>query len=328
MSWKDDKNLGPWVFSKGVWPTMGNPFVAEHVPKPSYNEGDHLATYANPVWSMEEGSNIPITPTHKPCGYWTKDYVPPPTEWTPPSGPYLIGWYKFDEGSGLVAANSAIGGNLGGGLLPNLIVENTTGNFWTGLNGFAYTGKDWQRAYAYKDLGSTRSYGGTANGFACYGIFCRRSIGVADFGCLCSLFKTNTDDVFSGTEFDPTGVGSGGFYEHNGGWQGSTGQTPLGSLFTGRWYFLFIDNLKKLYAVRDDGTLITGQAIIISGVVSLQWLHTGVRYHLANMDGRYGVHAAYGDWLIYNFKILTLSEWAEWYDQLRSRYGMAARSGW
>jgi len=47
--------------------------------KPSYNEGDHLTTYANPVWSMEEGTNIPITPTHIPCGYWPIPSVP----WTP-----------------------------------------------------------------------------------------------------------------------------------------------------------------------------------------------------------------------------------------------------
>jgi len=64
MSWKNDKNLGPWAFTP-----------KEN--KPSYNEGDHIATYASPVWSMEEGSDVPITPTHNPCGYWTKDYVPP-----------------------------------------------------------------------------------------------------------------------------------------------------------------------------------------------------------------------------------------------------------
>lgn len=71
-AWKNDKGLGSWAFTK-------------QPNKPSYNEGDHIATYANPVWSMEEGSNVPITPTHQPCGYWTKDYVP-----SPPPVPNLI----------------------------------------------------------------------------------------------------------------------------------------------------------------------------------------------------------------------------------------------
>jgi len=72
-----------------VWPFTPQPN------KPSINEGDYIATYANPVWSMEEGSNTPITPIHNPCGYWTKAYVPPP----PPSPPevssilYVYIWY-------------------------------------------------------------------------------------------------------------------------------------------------------------------------------------------------------------------------------------------
>jgi hypothetical protein len=60
---------------------MEDPWKVQHVDRISYNEGDHIA-YAptipggSSIWSMEEGSNVPITPTHDPCGYWTKGYVP------------------------------------------------------------------------------------------------------------------------------------------------------------------------------------------------------------------------------------------------------------
>jgi len=79
MSWKD--SVGPWPFTpQAGWKDdkdFGSFAFSQQENKPSYNEGDHITTYASPVWSMEEGSNVPITPTHKPCGYWTKDYVPP-----------------------------------------------------------------------------------------------------------------------------------------------------------------------------------------------------------------------------------------------------------
>lgn len=76
MTWKDDRNLGPWAFTK-----QSN--------KLSYNEGDHIAPYNNPVWSMAEGSNIPITPTHTPCGYWP---IPP----TVPPIPTALDFSPFD----------------------------------------------------------------------------------------------------------------------------------------------------------------------------------------------------------------------------------------
>ena len=44
-----------------------------------YNEGDRLTSIADPVWSPPGQGNTPITPTHIPCGYWSKNYVPSPT---------------------------------------------------------------------------------------------------------------------------------------------------------------------------------------------------------------------------------------------------------
>lgn len=61
MSWKDDKNLGPWDFEKSGADDR-------------YNEGDLIATSADPVWSMEH-TGVPISTTHMPCGYWINKYV-------------------------------------------------------------------------------------------------------------------------------------------------------------------------------------------------------------------------------------------------------------
>lgn len=56
MSWKDDKNLGPWSFEK-----QSN--------KPFYNEGNRIASYKSPVFTIDF-TGVPITDTHVPCGYW------------------------------------------------------------------------------------------------------------------------------------------------------------------------------------------------------------------------------------------------------------------
>ena len=39
--------------------------------KDSSNEGDHIATDNNPVWTERTG-HVPVTTSHKPCGYWWK----------------------------------------------------------------------------------------------------------------------------------------------------------------------------------------------------------------------------------------------------------------
>ena len=74
MTWKDDKNLGPWDFDKSI--------ADNH-----YNEGDKIATMEDPVWSMEF-SGVPITKTHTPCGYWLSDIVDRSVHFT--SRPYPI----------------------------------------------------------------------------------------------------------------------------------------------------------------------------------------------------------------------------------------------
>jgi hypothetical protein len=96
------------------------------------------------------------------------------------------------------------------------------------------------------------------------------------------------------------------------------------------WSFLFIAG-NYFYVVQPDGTLVSVGSldVAMATAVTLQYLHAGVRFDLPNPDyGRSGCNGSYGDWIIYNFTSLTLAEWAEWYDELRTRYSMSARSGW
>jgi hypothetical protein len=64
MSWiTDNKGLGVWDFEKSSQ-------------KLSYNEGSSISTYADSVWNNDH-SGVAISSTHKPCGYWTKNYIAP-----------------------------------------------------------------------------------------------------------------------------------------------------------------------------------------------------------------------------------------------------------
>lgn len=74
MPWVDDKDLGPWDFSKLPWGDDVSPGpwdFTKQPDKPCYNEGDAIVCSDQPVWS-DNPSDVPITPIHNPyCGYWT-----------------------------------------------------------------------------------------------------------------------------------------------------------------------------------------------------------------------------------------------------------------
>ena len=130
MGWKDDKNLGAWDFT----PQQNKPF---------YNEGDHMATYESPVWSMAEGTNVPITPTHKPCGYWTKGL----SYWT--EGlllPWILpwAWFRFDERTGYLVTDYGplnLPGYIDGAIFyPPPPSEAQMDSFWNTNPGFGHNG--------------------------------------------------------------------------------------------------------------------------------------------------------------------------------------------
>jgi len=245
-----------------------------------------------------------------------------------PLNAYLIGWYKFNEGSGIVAANSATGGGSGGGLLPNLNVVDNNGDFWTYLPGYATSQKAgevaFNNSYAWVSLPATRTFGQTA----CYGIFFKRRLDatIYHYMAICAFNKNNTpyEDLFS-IYFMPW-ISTVQKYDFRSNWMGSTVGTLDLSLDNGLWYFSFIDNTGRCHIVFPNGTkLSTAPSSFAS--LDLNFLHAGLRASAGN-GGFYTVQCSYGDWIIYNNKGLTVDEWVVWYDQLRSRYGMAARSGW
>ena len=253
-----------------------------------------------------------------------------PEPFDPPGNEYLIGWYKFDDGAGATVNNYADDGSSGGGLLPDLDVVDIAGDFWTAKTGFGSTAtlQPASTDFAWVDLGSTRTYGGSAGGYACYGIFYSR-FSTTTGGCACSLFNDNVGTVSTGTEFD-VGTNVGGLYRSEAGWRSNTAVSTYVFANT-TWSFLFIDSTGYFYVVQPNGTLVSVGSINVAmaTAVTLRYLHAGVRYDIAAPDyGRSGCNGSYGDWIIYNYTRLTLAEWAEWYDELRTRYGMSARSGW
>lgn len=76
--WKTYKGEDPWE-ADGV--SKLDPFKGEgpwdhveNMDKIQYNEGNLISDLYNYVWSNER-TGVPITPTHRPCGYWWKDPV-------------------------------------------------------------------------------------------------------------------------------------------------------------------------------------------------------------------------------------------------------------
>ena len=78
MSWKDIKGSAPWTCGKTTLDkNIGSWEFEKTTADNRYNEGNLIATAANPVWTLEGKTGVPITPTHAPCGYWTKGYLQP-----------------------------------------------------------------------------------------------------------------------------------------------------------------------------------------------------------------------------------------------------------
>ncbi|MCL6542099.1 MAG: hypothetical protein K6T87_16200, partial [Roseiflexus sp.] len=164
----------------------------------------------------------------------------------PPLGDYLIGWYRFNEGSGSVVYNHATGGSLGGGLLPNLNVVNDIGNFWTYLPGFGSNpNRNPPINYARATFAS-RSLGGAGTGYHTQGFFHRLKTGTKslydttffDFGANQNCFSLYfTSDTYPMGEFI-----KGGSY---------VSKTPaIPQDLGGEWLFYYVTNTGRLAQVR------------------------------------------------------------------------------
>ena len=249
------------------------------------------------------------------------------------SSVYLIGWYKFDEGGGEVARNSCKEYSYTGiPPLPDLAVVDENGDFWSYLSGFATSQDDPEDSnpeqYAWTQLPSPRTF--TDETF--FGMFFRRRVGAkhVHWTTIVSFAKTNImgDDRnqrficpwdSGGAEADPN-------YRLR--CNMATGGVTLSELITnGLWYFMFTYFQSgvgdRLVIVKPDGSLLPKVAINLYSL-EVNYLFTGKR----STSGGAMSQCSYGDLLVYDELKVGQETWASWYDRLRSRYGMAARSGW
>jgi len=243
---------------------------------------------------------------------------------------YLIAWYRFNEGGGDTVYNRALNGSKGGGLLPNLTVVNTAGSFWSGygIGGSAYTGAQTNPSYAWKKLSSARTFGGSANGYDCMGIFVRPTFDDNAGGIFCKASQVNGvgsgfSDMYESAYYFPNDQALRHGYDGQ-----AEGYRPYEDLK--KWWFIFTASDRKFRVVKNDGILWTGSvAFGMSTALNLLYIYAGVGYSSPEGgQGFGGCRACYAEWIIYNFKMLTQAQWAIWYDLLRGRFGMPKRSGW
>jgi len=248
--------------------------------------------------------------------------------WTP-FLPYLIGWYKFNEGAGLVAANSATDGSGGGGLLPDLTVFNSyAGSFWTFDAGFGSTSQLYFGAGTGADFAwsnPNRTIGGASK--ASMGMFVKRKNDAGNKGGYTLASRSTASGGTVGTHLFTCNQGASQGYIFQ--WNTTPTFTYDVSLIN-VWLFHFLDNDGYYRIVKPDGTILKSAVVANLSTIQYTYAFAGVDYMDADPPtaGYYPGGSSYGDWIIYNQTTLTLTQWARWYDQLRSRYGMAARSGW
>jgi len=233
---------------------------------------------------------------------------------SPTLSPYLIAWYKFDEGSGTVVYNRATDGSGGGGLLSNLTVVLQKNSFWTALSGFGSSTGNGNPDFAWNKPNRNLGPGGVAYG---------------------SFFKINGANIVSGACLnilngaEPKVQISPETGRLNLWWSATTDNFYFDYL--NQWFFIFMANDGKWRVVKNDGTVLIGTIVMpLDNMQQFIFLRFGFTY--ANADPPTIVYspssANYGDWILYSGTTLTIAKWAQWYDALRGRYGMAARSGW
>ena len=159
-----------------------------------------------------------------------------------------------------------------------------------------------------------------------------------------------SDYAYQGTawqKLEQTNYGPGGeviFYQgnNNAAPHSTTPNNILYNNIINQWTFMFSyldvsDDKFKIGVVMFDGTLIIGGTYPAAGIYACtpSESHTYFYAFRAFGDGAWRQFIGQiGDIIVYNSSgckgsgILTLAEVAQWYDYRRSRYGMAARSGW
>ena len=76
MSWKNISKSSYTIVSGKFTLPSSQPFILEpQGQKIYYSEGDEITSVANHVFNLDF-TGVPHAPSHDPCGYWHKNYVP------------------------------------------------------------------------------------------------------------------------------------------------------------------------------------------------------------------------------------------------------------
>jgi hypothetical protein len=239
-----------------------------------------------------------------------------------PSGGFLTAWYRLNEGSGSTVFNYA---PASAQKLPDLDVVDF-GNFWTLMSGFGSANAVNKNYCIWEDAASVLNTTTTA----CRGMFFYFT-GTDHLHPLpynngtCLTEPCDSGDYVSVSQAAPfnSGVSIGG------GGENTASTSPRN-----QWWFVFsvkgtANNKFKTHVVRNDGVLfITGapERTIITNTAIRR-----VRFfrYFDSVNGFFThFYGSAGDTFQYRGANLVLSDWRIIYETFRSRYGMAAPSGW
>ena len=246
-----------------------------------------------------------------------------------PYAGYLWAWYKIDEGSGYTLRNSAVVADKA----PDLTVYGNLTTFWTTLAGFGYG----NGTNIYANYESTIPFH-TRDGYEAGACFSRVTGNTAGASGLLdassSLVSTTSGDCY--ILYGYYGGPPSALFIVADGVVDYSGYIPQAS-YLNRWVFTFMTAVKNngTYTMEtqvclDDGTLFTPSASTTSTLFTTRQIKrlSVFRGYWSGSGGWTYFMGEIGDVLWYVNKDMTLTEWGVWYDNLRSRYGMAARVGW
>lgn len=238
-----------------------------------------------------------------------------------PQSANLIGWYKFDEGSGTVVYNQATDGSGGGGLLPNLGIVGLN-TFWSAASGFGKKSASSTQDFAWNK--PNRTIGG-ASGWG-LGRFLKLPTGTG--GVPTRGGQVITSGIQACIQTVPYSATETAMNAGNG-----AAPAVITVTYSNVWLFHFIANDGIYRVCKADGTIVTGTSLPAGSMVATitpNYLLMGFQYATEDPPvNLIGINPTiFGDWILYSGTTLTVAQWAQWYDKLRSRYGMAARSGW
>jgi hypothetical protein len=229
------------------------------------------------------------------------------------------GWYRVDEGSGLILHNSSTNVDK----FPDLSLYTPSEiGFWHSFTeGFGTsTGTSYGLWTNTTPSNTLPSYHNPT------GIFCR----VTGGGTPQEKWGIHNEVTGYDRIGANLGIYTGPLILHGAFYAGSGGvNSNYLPDFYNKWQFQFITKVAGTmthYTVKDDGTLDVGSSVG-SGVIPLEVkrisLFTG-----SYVGTWYYFVGQLADWIFYVDIDVTLTDWKYNYNSLRSRYGMAAPSGW